>query len=269
MTPPLLILCPLSIESRAARRARIPRAHITTIGPGPDRVLKLASPIARFKEFIPEMPGVILFGLAGAIRPLEIARSSAASTASAAHRAPTVTPSSSPANSLIGSAAHTSAPFAAPLPHATASSAAFISRVIDAQTGEVFTPTLPAPHGVPSRTILGSDIILSTPRDKADAARRFPAAELVDTESHAFAKLMTSMNIPWAIVRGVSDRHDESLPPEAANWISRGGRTRIHRVLWDLLLNPSLSATLRTLNARSTAALNDASAVLRAVCGRS
>jgi len=59
-------------------------------------------------------------------------------------------------------------------------------------------------------------------------------------ESHAFAAACERFGLRYAIVRGVSDTPDETLPAEALGWIRPDGSTRTARAVIDLLRHPKL-----------------------------
>jgi len=122
-----------------------------------------------------------------------------------------------------------------------------IARVID-EHGHEWTPTL-APRfddsalgtrhsalGSPV-TLIGVDRIISTPADKRALAAATGAA-IVDMESHAFAARCEELGVPWAVVRGVSDTPEETLPEEVLHWITPEGNTRTARAVRDMLLHP-------------------------------
>ena len=110
-----------------------------------------------------------------------------------------------------------------------------ISRVIDEHGGS-WTPTNAAPGGV---TLIGVDRIISTPKQKHDLAER-TGASIVDMEAHAFAEACERLGIAWAVVRGVSDTPDETLPGEVLGWIRPDGGTRAMRAVVDMVRKPLL-----------------------------
>lgn len=124
--------------------------------------------------------------------------------------------------------------------------------VIDAQTGERFTPDLA--HDPDGATLLTTAAPAFTPSDKAHLARTHDA-HLVDMESAPIARACIERGVPWGVVRTVSDGPDEALPPEVARWTTDTGNTRIGRVLLDTLKRPSLARDLTRLQASTSAAL--------------
>lgn len=90
------------------------------------------------------------------------------------------------------------------------------------------------PRGV---TLIAVDRIISTPADK-HALHEATGAAIVDMEAHAFAAACERHGLRYAIVRGVSDRPDETLPEETLHWIRPDGSTRTLRAIIDLLRRP-------------------------------
>ncbi len=109
-------------------------------------------------------------------------------------------------------------------------------------------------------TLVGVDRIIATPGDKAWLHQN-AKAELADMESHHFAAACIELNLPWGVVRAVSDGPDAGLPPETMDWIDPQGRTRTTQVLIDVIRRPALAPQLRTLardTRRAAAGLRDA-----------
>jgi hypothetical protein len=115
-----------------------------------------------------------------------------------------------------------------------------VGRVIDTHGG-AWTPTAGAgpETGGGSVTVVGVDHIVEGPSDKRALHDR-TGASIVDMESHAFADACTGLGIAWAIVRGVSDTPDQTLPAEVLGWIDPAGETRTLRAAADLLTRPRL-----------------------------
>ncbi len=131
-------------------------------------------------------------------------------------------------------------------------------RVIDRE-GHGFIPTLRAHSGV---TVLGVDEPVFEPEAKRRLARETDAA-LVDCESHSFACCAQELSLEWGVVRAISDGSDDALPPEAVAWIDDAGKTRLGRVLFDLLRRPTLLPTLLRLSTKSDSALREAAEIVR------
>lgn len=109
--------------------------------------------------------------------------------------------------------------------------------------------------------------VVTTPTDKlrlAGATR----AQLVDMESHAFASCAETAGLRWAIVRGVSDGADETLPAELAGFVDARGETSILRVLGAIVRRPSLVPALMRIGRASRVALRNASFTVDALGAR-
>lgn len=136
--------------------------------------------------------------------------------------------------------------------------------------GTAARPTLPRDPQSPELAITQTNAPIHDPSAKA---RLFAecAADLVDTESLAFAQCAEAANIPWAIVRGVGDAADDKLPHEVTTFVDTTGATKIGRVVSSVLRRPHLICELATLargsqNAlRNTAFLADAFGALPAI----
>lgn len=134
-----------------------------------------------------------------------------------------------------------------------------IARIVD-EHGRSWTPANAEPAGI---TLVAVDRIVSTPADKAILAKN-TGASIVDMESHAFAEFCQSRGVPWAVVRGVSDTPEETLPHEVLEWIAPDGNTRSLRAARDLLLKPRLVPHIVSVVRRSNRVLPQ---VGRAVVG--
>ncbi|MFM9902052.1 MAG: hypothetical protein ACKVOT_13655 [Polaromonas sp.] len=122
-----------------------------------------------------------------------------------------------------------------------------IARVIDEHGGEWTSGVGMVESG---RILIAVDRVVSTPADKRALADATGAA-IVDMESHAFAAACVQLGLPWAVVRGVSDTPDETLPGEVLGWISPDGRTRNGRAVLDMIRKPSLIPHIRSVLRRS------------------
>jgi len=110
-----------------------------------------------------------------------------------------------------------------------------IAAVIDEHGGR-WTPRFSDPAGV---TLVAVDQVVATPAEKAAVAAR-TGASIVDMETHAFAAECQRRGVPWAVVRGVSDTPEETLPAEVIRWVKPDGGTYAARAAWDLLCKPLL-----------------------------
>ena len=139
-----------------------------------------------------------------------------------------------------------------------------IAKVID-DDGHEWKPTF---KGRDDQTSGSSDLtIVSTHHPVTDsAAKRALAqqtgADLVDMESAAFAAAVSQIQRPWAVVRGVSDGVDDSLPDDIEDWIDERGRTRTAAVIGAIVRRPALIGAVRRLRAQSAAAMDSAAQVI-------
>ena len=115
--------------------------------------------------------------------------------------------------------------------------------------------------------VVESDSLATTPEAKSRLAAA-TGAQLVDTESHAFASCAEAAGLPWGIVRGVSDGAHETLPAELADFVDARGETRLARVLAAIARKPLLLATLARINRSSRRALRNASFTVDALGAR-
>ena len=124
--------------------------------------------------------------------------------------------------------------------------------------GTRLTPSMSAPGGpavsCPGRTLT------SVEAKRAWAARS--GTDLVDLESAAFARVADENRWRWAIVRGVSDGPDTTLPADIDTWVDAGGRTRIGRVARALLRGRASLGGLMRLRADGLAAMAAAAALI-------
>lgn len=114
----------------------------------------------------------------------------------------------------------------------------------------------------PLGSIAGSSTIIHNPQAKRELFER-TGAQMVDMESAAFAEIAADRGWRWAIVRGVSDGADESLPIEAANWVDERGRTKPLAVAGTLLRRPVLVPTMLRLRRNSALALDSVADLVR------
>lgn len=115
-----------------------------------------------------------------------------------------------------------------------------IGRVVDGRGGE----WVPFAAEVGGATLIGVDEIVSTPADKAALAAR-TGASIVDMEAHALAPYCEGRGVAWAVVRGVSDTPEETMPHEVLGWITPEGDERRLRAAWDMVRRPSLLPHVR------------------------
>ncbi len=142
----------------------------------------------------------------------------------------------------------------------------------DHAAAEVVGPDASAPlrsglvAGATAR-IVETTAVVTTPTDKSRLAAA-TGAQLVDMESHAFASCAETAGLRWAIVRGVSDGADETLPAELAHFIDARGETSILSVLGAIVRRPSLVSALMRIGRASRVALRNASFTVDALGAR-
>lgn len=93
--------------------------------------------------------------------------------------------------------------------------------------------------------LVGVDELIPGPAEKRALAAE-TGADIVDMESHALAALCDSRGWPWAVVRGVSDTPDETLPEEVLAWTTAAGDPRPGRAILDMARKPSLIGHTRS-----------------------
>lgn len=94
--------------------------------------------------------------------------------------------------------------------------------------------------------IVGQDHICATAAGKA-ALRARTGASAVDMESHVAARVAARHGLPFAAIRTISDRADETLPPAALVGMNPDGSMALGRVLASLARHPvQLPALIRT-----------------------
>jgi len=90
-------------------------------------------------------------------------------------------------------------------------------------------------------TAISSSEVLVTPAEKAAARGELPADEraTVDLESAAFARAAAARNIPYVVLRAVSDTADERLPLDFNACRDHAGGIRRMAVMRRALLHPA------------------------------
>ena len=95
-------------------------------------------------------------------------------------------------------------------------------------------------------TITGSDKIVASAAQK-QALYETTGALAVDMESHLAARVAVRHNLPFAIIRVISDSANEALPPAALVGMKPDGGMALGAVLASLARNPAqLPALIRT-----------------------
>ncbi len=137
-----------------------------------------------------------------------------------------------------------------------------VAAVVDGRGGE-WTPPLGTAAPRTARCLSVEAVLSST--EAKDRAARNHGADIVDMESAAFAKAATARRWRWAVVRGISDTVDETLPEGIGDWVDDRGRLRIWHVVRAIIRQPGILVRLRTLRARSVAAMRAVAAALESM----
>jgi adenosylhomocysteine nucleosidase len=117
--------------------------------------------------------------------------------------------------------------------------------------------------GLPAARCLAVPAPLVTVESKR-AAALLHGADVVDTESAAFARVATRARWSWTIVRGVSDGAGDALPEGIEAWTDARGRTRLAPVAWAVLRGRISGGGLARLGGRSMMAMQALAAALGA-----
>jgi len=95
--------------------------------------------------------------------------------------------------------------------------------------------------------------MITEPKEKQDLRAR-SGAILVDMESHVAAEAAARADLPFAILRCISDEADTALPPAVAVAMQPDGRLALGKVLRSILDRPGqLSGLIRSLGQFSRA----------------
>ena len=138
-----------------------------------------------------------------------------------------------------------------------------IAKVID-DDGHEWEPTFEGRDERSSSralTIVSTHQAVTESSAKKALARR-TRADLVDMESAAFADAVSQIQRPWAVVRGVSDGVEDSLPDDIEDWIDERGRTKTTAVIGAIVRRPALIVAVRRLRAQSAAAMDAAAKLI-------
>ena len=117
--------------------------------------------------------------------------------------------------------------------------------------------------GLPAARCLAAPAPLTRVDAKHEAAERH-GADVVDTESGAFARVASGSRWSWTIVRGVSDGARHSLPEGIESWTDARGRTRLATVALALVRGRVSGRELMRLGGRSRMAMQAVAAALDA-----
>lgn len=138
--------------------------------------------------------------------------------------------------------------------------ASFVGRVVAPDGRLLAEPSVPAAYGGTSWCVASVDVPVATPQAKEALAAR-SGAEIVDMESAAFAEGARRSGRPFAIIRGISDGREDTLPDGVETLVDRHGRTRVMAALTLLTRQPRALGPLRRL-ARQTGRSMDVAAGL-------
>ncbi len=98
--------------------------------------------------------------------------------------------------------------------------------------------------------LLSVPYVIHRPADK-QRLLKYHRACMVDMESFAVAQACAQINLPYRLVRSVSDPADMALPYGADTWVDHDGNVRIGRVVRHVLFNPRSIRTILALSRNS------------------
>jgi nucleoside phosphorylase len=136
----------------------------------------------------------------------------------------------------------------------------FGDRIFD-MTGEAPTPSpawlqrAKAISGSTFASLLTVDRVVCTPGERRALALGLPAGHpaAVDLESAFWARAAASRNVPWLVIRAISDEAHETLPGILAACQEPGGPVRRACVARRALFHPSAAIQLFSLRSRARA----------------
>jgi adenosylhomocysteine nucleosidase len=103
-------------------------------------------------------------------------------------------------------------------------------------------------HGPTVAVLLASETIIASRADK-QAAFATTAAQAVDMESGAMARVASRAGLPWAVLRVICDPAERDLPPAALAALSTAGAIAGWRIARSILANPAQIPALIRLGA--------------------
>lgn len=128
------------------------------------------------------------------------------------------------------------------------------ARVFD-DRGETASPDTSwlAPLEIRSATCLSSSRVLSSTREKREAFERLVTGgpAIVDLESAAIGREAAARGIPFSVLRGVSDAHDEPLPIDVERFRRADGTISRARIASHTVLRPWTWPSLARLRRRT------------------
>lgn len=102
--------------------------------------------------------------------------------------------------------------------------------------------------------VYGSPVVIFDPAEKARLFSKTQAV-IVDLESGAVARTASAADIPFLIIRTVSDSANDSLPAYVAKAVDEEGNPRIGPVMTGLIKNPASLIKLLTLKRNTDMAI--------------
>lgn len=90
---------------------------------------------------------------------------------------------------------------------------------------------------VTEAAIAGSDRMVGSPEGKR-AMYRDTGAIACDMESHAVAKIAAELNIPFCVVRAISDPEDRVVPKWVLRCLTPAGDVRVGALVWQAARRP-------------------------------
>ena len=120
--------------------------------------------------------------------------------------------------------------------------------------GKIEKPTLRAGSRTVKGSVCGVDTIAFTPQDKAKLFAATKAA-CADMESHAVARIAIKNNLPFFVIRAISDASRDTLPAFVADGVDAAGQPQIMPILKGLAANPFSLPLLLTLKKNTDNAL--------------
>lgn len=144
-----------------------------------------------------------------------------------------------------------------------AATAHVANKVIDEQ-GNSWMPTIKMSEKSSPVTIISTRHVVVNPQAKRALAER-SGADIVDLESAGFAAAASANDCQWAIVRGISDGVDDSLPSDIDQWVDSKGSTIPNAVVGSILRRPAVLGDIRKMRSASIAAMQAVSVIIKSI----
>lgn len=94
--------------------------------------------------------------------------------------------------------------------------------------------------------VVSRDRVLATSREKLDLAEE-TRADLIDMESRSVVQVAREKDLPWLVVRVISDTVTEDLPLDFNQFVDAAGEPQRLRILWEGVKRPALLGKLLQL----------------------